>query len=170
MEKTMRMTPEFYSTTLKRKRVMVEQEYEYFLNISVHEGEDIDCVTRHWNGETRIYRVFGWVNPGEEFVTPAAQGLPDPAWNIKYQVPLGRYDPYNYLKLEVVRVTSKSNPGTSSGCILVGKAQIPLPKLGQRKGGRHGLVAPRRTMDSGIVADGHITLAMEEVKLLCDRF
>ncbi|KAK4351382.1 hypothetical protein RND71_030695 [Anisodus tanguticus] len=134
MEKTMRMTPEFYSTTLKRKRVMVEQEYEYFLNISVHEGEDIDCVTRHWNGETRIYRVFGWVNPGEEFVTPAAQGLPDPAWNIKYQVPLGRYDPYNYLKLEVVRVTSKSNP------------------------------APRRTMDSGIVADGHITLAMEVMR------
>nr|XP_016485401.1 PREDICTED: uncharacterized protein LOC107805829 [Nicotiana tabacum] len=164
----MPMIPEFYSTTLKRKRVIEEQEYEYFLNISVHHAEDIDSVTRHPDGAKRIYRVIGWVNPGDEFITPAAEGLPNPEWNIKYQVPLGMYDPYKYLNLEVVRVWSKSDPGTSSGCILVGRAQIPLPKLNQKKGEqqggshsrRHGLVAPPAA-GSGVVADGHIIVAME---------
>lgn len=68
-----------------------------------------------------------------------------------------------FLKLEVLRVESTIDPGTSSRIALVGRAQIPLLKLSNERRRRYGLV---RLDGSGYKAEGHIILDTELKKVV----
>ncbi|KAL2548729.1 uncharacterized protein Fot_10259 [Forsythia ovata] len=159
-----------FAGELKRKRsVMVDEEQECYLCLKIFSAEDIDRATMNPNGEMRRYRALIWVrHMDENFITPTASGLPNPSWDSACILPLGIYEPFRYfLHVEVYRMCAKSDPGSSTGIVLVGKTRIPLPKLGHKICGRFGLVRPNDApssssgSDLGCIAEGHIILDME---------
>ncbi|KAL2548727.1 uncharacterized protein Fot_10304 [Forsythia ovata] len=160
-----------FAGELKRKGVMVDEEYESYLCLKIFSAEDIDRATMNPNGEMRRYRTLIWVrHMDEKYITPIASGLPNPSWDSACIIPLGIYEHFRYfLHVEVYRTCSKSDPGSSSGVALVGKTRIPLPKLGHKICGRFGLVRPNDAASSssnsgsdlGCIAEGHINLNME---------
>uniref|UniRef100_A0A6N2M289 Uncharacterized protein n=1 Tax=Salix viminalis TaxID=40686 RepID=A0A6N2M289_SALVM len=68
------------------------------------------------------------------------------------------------VRIEVLRCgsSSGSEPGTSNGLRLVGRAKIALPNLSGKTQGRYGLV---RLEEDGYKAEGHIILSMELMKI-----
>lgn len=129
------------------------------LRIGIYGAEDIDRDTKDPNGDKRLYLIYFWVDPNIMHWTRVAEGLPDPAWNRVYSVPLGKSPTYEYLYLEIYRVFSKSDPGTSCGEVLVGRTKISLPKeTNCKQNGRYVLAAPKGT---GSEAKGLINIAME---------
>lgn len=145
-----------------RERMAGEEDYEYdvALCLIIRNAEGIDSPSRHPSVGRRIYRVVYWVEPDNKFLTPATIGLLDPVWEEKMCIVLGMPGKYRkFLNLEVVRVCSKADPGTSSGVVVVGRAQIPLPsRQYKNKSGRFGLV---RVEGLELKAEGHISLSME---------
>ncbi|KAG8386455.1 hypothetical protein BUALT_Bualt03G0150500 [Buddleja alternifolia] len=131
--------------------------------VSIH-AQGIDKATVVPNNSTdkgtRMYRVYAWVLPefSERYFTQVVFGLPDPYWDWGCNIPVGTYEPYKYMHLEICRVRSKSDPGTSNGRILVGRTRIRLPKPGCRVSGGYELVVPN---ESGCIAEGHIVVAMK---------
>lgn len=141
-----------------------EEDYDVALCLAIRSAEGLDSPSSHPSVGKRIYRVEYWVEPEYKFLTPATLGLLDPVWEEERCIVLGVPGKYReFLNLEVIRVCSKADPGTSSGVVVVGRAQIPLPwKLYKNKSGRFGLVRVERI---GLKAEGHIALSMELKKI-----
>ena len=137
-----------------------EKDCDVALCLAIGGAEGLDDLSSHPCVAERIYRVVYWVEPDDMFLTPAAVGLLDPIWKEERCIVLGRPGKYReLLNVEVIRVCSKADPGTSYGVVVVGRAQIPLPwKPYKKKSGRFGLV---RVEGLGIKAEGHISLSME---------
>lgn len=156
------MAPGFLPVLNIRKRTMVEvveEDKGITLHLAIHHAEDIDRETKDPAGDERLYCIYLWVDPNDGFWTRVAEGLPNPRWNTRYSIPLGKSPEYSYLYLEIYRIGSNSDPGTSNGDVLVGRTRIPLPEgINRKKGGRFGLVVPKGT---GCIPEGHIILAME---------
>ncbi|KAK9282625.1 hypothetical protein L1049_010844 [Liquidambar formosana] len=170
------MAPTYFSRMAKKKKTVIiddddddDGDYEVGLNLTIHHADDIENSTTHPNVNRRLYGVVGWVTPeGYEFFTQEAEGLPNPVWNLRYQIALGRPMEGRFLNLEVVRIGSKTDPGTSTGLVLVGRTRIPLPKeLPTKKGSRHGLV---RLDGQGYKAEGNISITMQVKKLDYDYY
>ncbi|XP_062152072.1 uncharacterized protein LOC133860497 [Alnus glutinosa] len=159
------------SKTYKRRRsasdherMAGEEDYDVVLCLAILSAEGLDSPSSHPSVGKRIYRVVYWVEPEYKFCTLEALGLLNPVWEEQRRIVLGVPGKYReFLNLEVVRVCSKADPGTSSGVVVVGRAQIPLPwKLYKNKSGRFGLV---RVEGLGLKAEGHIALSMELKKI-----
>lgn len=144
------------------ERMAEEEDCDVALCLAIGGAEGLDNPSSHPCVAQRIYRVVYWVEPDDMFLTPAAlgSGLQDPVWKEKRCIVLGKPGKYRgFLNVEVIRVFSKEDPCTSSGTVVVGRAQIPLPwKPYKNKSGRFGLV---RVEGLGIKAEGHIALSME---------
>ncbi|CAL0324447.1 unnamed protein product [Lupinus luteus] len=130
------------------------------LHLEILYAEDIDNPDIHPYVLNREYRLVVWVYPNEEFSTIPVEGLLNPVWNASGFILLKKFPEYhNFLNVEVLRVNSMNDPGTSSGVVIVGKAKIPLPRvLYGEKTGRFELV---REMGEGFKVEGHIHLSMK---------
>lgn len=155
------MAPSFDSMLSKRKSLVVEEDYEILLNVVVREAEDIDKGTTNYT--KRTYGVLGWVEPNQCFLTQEVNGLPpNLVWNSEYCFVLDKSMNYNYLYLEIYRTRSTSDPGTSSGIVLVGRTKISLPnQIDVIKRGWFWLAVPK---GSSCVPEGRILVAMEMKK------
>lgn len=139
-------------------------DYITVLNCAIYHAEDIDNPSRYPSVTERNYFVVFWAEPGTEFITHAVTGLPNPVWKERFQMILQHPADCGFLSLEIMRVNSKSDPGTSTGLRTVGRAKIPLPKeVSTKNAGRFGLV--RFDEDTGIKAEGHIILSIELQKI-----
>ena len=81
--------------------------------------------------KTAGYRVVFGLSPGspdEELWTPLVQGYPNPRWNATFKMELTSPWDLDSLTVELMRYGSEcSDPETSTGNTLVGRALIPLP-------------------------------------------
>lgn len=145
---------------------MVDEEPRAFLSVKLILAQDIDRATMNLNGYRRRYQAILWVCRGDEYITDIALGLPNPCWNCISHFPVGIYEPY-FLHVEVYRIGSKSDPGTSNGIVLVGKTRIPVPKLDHKICGSYVLVRPNydAASGSGCIAEGQVVLGMETTRL-----
>ncbi|XAR65903.1 hypothetical protein NMG60_11011900 [Bertholletia excelsa] len=148
------------TTTNKHKRKrLANDDSKFVLHVELSHAEELDSRNMGPGGERRRYQVFAWVIPGIEFVTPEVDGLPDPAWALVYSMQVLSPKVGKYLHIEVVRTCSKSDPGTSTGNVLIGWTQIPLPReVDKIKAGRYGLLRP---VGPGFVSEGYIILFMK---------
>ncbi|CAL0324445.1 unnamed protein product [Lupinus luteus] len=130
------------------------------LHLEILYAEDIDNPSIHPYVLNREYRLAVWVDPNEEFSTIPVEGILNPVWNASGVILLKKFLEYHtFLNVEVLRVNSMNDPGTSSGVVIVGKVKIPLPTvLYGEKVGRFGLV---REMGEGFKVEGHIYLSMK---------
>lgn len=163
-----------YSTSYKRRRssaattsseiVQTMDEDEVSLFLTIHRAEGLDTPIMYPSVSERIYRVVYWVEPNKQYFTPPVGGLLDPVWNERVCIELGKLGEYGgFLNVEVIRFYSKSDPGTSSGVVVVGRAQIPLPlQLDQNKFLWYGLVRPNGPVPKG---EGNIAVSMELKKI-----
>ncbi|KAI5585600.1 hypothetical protein BDE02_06G156300 [Populus trichocarpa] len=148
----------------RNKRIAIEKDYDIDLLLSIDHAEGLDNPSTYPSVTTRDYRVVFWVHPDDQLATSRDLGSPDPVWNQKCRMKLDKSRDCKFLYVEVLRYgsSSESNPGTSNGISLVGRAQIPLPNLSSKTDGRYGLVRPK---EDGYKAEGHITLSMKLVKI-----
>lgn len=148
----------------RNKRIAIEKDYDIDLLLSIDHAEGLDNPSTYPSVTTRDYRVVFWVHPDYQLATSRDLGSPDPVWNQKCRMKLDKSRDCKLLYVEVLRYgsSSESNPGTSNGMSLVGRAQIPLPNLSSKTDGRYGLVRPK---DDEYKAEGHITLSMKLVKI-----
>ncbi|OIW08496.1 hypothetical protein TanjilG_03172 [Lupinus angustifolius] len=130
------------------------------LHLEILYAEDIDNPSIYPNVFNREYRLVVWVDPNQEFSTIPVEGLWNPVWNASGVILLKKFPEYHtFLNVEVLRVNSVNDPGTSSGVVIVGKVKIPLPRvLYGEKIGRFELV---REMGEGFKLEGHIHLSMK---------
>ncbi|XP_027368509.1 uncharacterized protein LOC113874487 [Abrus precatorius] len=130
------------------------------LQLNILHAEGIDEPNLHPSVGDRSYCVVLWVMPGREFYTNTVMGMLNPIWNSEGVIFLRNLpDKYTFLYLEVLRLNSVTDPGTSNGVVVVGRAKIPLPKnVNCKKSGRFGLV---RVESGRCKAEGHIILSME---------
>ncbi|KAL5801316.1 hypothetical protein ACOSQ3_032948 [Xanthoceras sorbifolium] len=147
-----------------RKKKMIEINYDLALNFNVYHGDGIEDPTSNPGVQNRIYCVVFSVAPGVEYHTHPVVGFPDPVWRQSFRIGLHEaLDNYAFINVEVMRLHSKSDPGSSDGITVVGRARIPLPSMvSTRKEGRFGLV---RQGDNGFKAEGHIVVSMEFEKV-----
>uniref|UniRef100_A0A6N2M4J5 C2 domain-containing protein n=1 Tax=Salix viminalis TaxID=40686 RepID=A0A6N2M4J5_SALVM len=154
-------------TTLNRRKnkgIAKERDSRTGLVISIHHAEGIDNPSSYPSVINRNYRVLFWVYPDDQLATELASGSPNLAWNKKYCIELDEARDCRFLYVEVLRCgsSSESEPGTSNGLRLVGRAKIALPNLSGKTQGRYGLV---RLEEDGYKAEGHIILSMELMKI-----
>ncbi|KAH7855601.1 hypothetical protein Vadar_026667 [Vaccinium darrowii] len=168
------MAPSFLSDLIKRQRTEADNYQEdVILNVEIKYADGLDPDNMGPNAEMRTYQVIGWTETGAEFATPVVEGLPtgaefatrvveglpDPQWRRIFSMRLRRNT--RYLYLEVFRTGSKFE-GTSKRRVSVGRTRVLLPTVANKtKGGRLGLV---RSKGLGIVAEGHIQVAVEITK------
>lgn len=155
-----------FAGQLKRERAMVDEEPGACLSVRLILARDIDGATMNLNGYRRRYQAILWVCPGDEYITDIALGLPNPCWNCTSHFSVGIYEPY-FLHVEVYRIGSKLDPGTSNGIVLVGRTRIPVPKLDHKICGSYVLVRPNydAASGSGCIAEGQVVLGMETGRL-----
>ncbi|XP_061951913.1 uncharacterized protein LOC133674720 [Populus nigra] len=148
----------------KNKRIANERDNRIGLVLSIHHAEGIDNPSNYPSVFNRNYCVLFWVYPDDQLATEFVSGSPDLAWNQKYRIELDESRDCRFLHVEVLRCgsSSESNPGTSDGMRLVGRAKIPLPDLSGKTEGRYELV---RLEEDGYKAEGHITLSMKLIKI-----
>ncbi|KAK4277866.1 hypothetical protein QN277_015796 [Acacia crassicarpa] len=75
--------------------------------------------------------VTHWMEPDKGYYTREAQAAwNNPRWNQLYCIPIIENIPgdYGFLYVEVARLYSETDPGTSSGTVIVGRAKVPLPR------------------------------------------
>lgn len=147
------MAPSFISK-MKRKRVEDGDNSkvleDVILTVDIKYADSLDPNNVGHTAERRTYQVYGWTGTGAEFTTREVFGCPDPQWRRIYS--MRHIRPASYLYLEVVRTGSTSDPGTSTGCVCVGRTRVPLPTVPNTvTGGRFGLV---RLKDQGGVQCG----------------
>ncbi|KAE9610628.1 hypothetical protein Lal_00029810 [Lupinus albus] len=130
------------------------------LHLEILYVEDIENPSIHPYSFNREYRLAVWVDPNDEFSTIPVEGLLNPVWNSSGVILLKKFPRHHiFLNVEVLRVNSMNDPGTSSGVVIVGRVKIPLPKvLSGEKIGRFGLVRER---GEGFKVEGHIRLSMK---------
>ncbi|GFZ14975.1 hypothetical protein Acr_24g0011650 [Actinidia rufa] len=155
------MFPYSLSSLQKGKMKMDEDDDELILHVAIRFAEGIDKDNMGADADQRTYQVFGWGRPDMEFHTQVVNGKPDPIWMMTFHMWMRDPWMWTHLHLEVVRTGSKSDPGSSSGTVLVGRAQIPLPReIGIAIGGKYNLV--RHVKPISVV--GCICVAMEITK------
>lgn len=150
-------------TSEETKIKAMEENYDIALFVFIDGAEGLDYPSMYPNVSKRIYNVVFWVQPEQVYCTQLARGLV-PIWKHEKLFPLGKPGEFRgFLNLEVVRHFSKSDPGTSNGQVVVGRAQIPLPwNLYKKKSGRYGLV---RLDGSVLKAEGRVSLSMQLKKI-----
>ncbi|GLU16274.1 hypothetical protein SLE2022_327140 [Rubroshorea leprosula] len=161
-----RIEPEMRTGKIPYSRAESEN-WVYCLNLQINHAEGLDPPILYPElpiGE-RNYRVVFWVgsNPSSDrrYATSESGEALEPVWKERAQIPLGRFLDPEVLNVEVVRVNAWSDPGPSTGIVLVGRTQIPLPSpwsVSKKKGGRFGLVRP---VGDGYRGEGHISISME---------
>ncbi|XP_054796222.1 uncharacterized protein LOC129301661 [Prosopis cineraria] len=80
----------------------------------------------------RCYCVLYWIEPDNVFHTrPVHPSRNNPVWEELDVLPVLDYAPENsgFLHGEVARLCSDTDPGPSSGSVIVGRARVPLPKI-----------------------------------------
>lgn len=134
------------------------------LCVTIHHAKGIDNKITNPN---RIYRVIYSVKTGEEFSTTETEGFPDPVWNYKECIPFGSLKKTSrFLILDVVRVHNKSDPGSSTGMVLVGSAAISVPmKLNRKKTRRVALLKKPLGGGQNRFVEGHLAVSMEVKKI-----
>ncbi|GMN41348.1 hypothetical protein TIFTF001_010579 [Ficus carica] len=120
----------------------------------------------------RLYcAVFsGALEPrGVEFWSQMVQGRPDPCWNAKWDLKLQAHpncsEYFSTLRVEVLGFSSDGpeGPGTSTGLVLVGRAEVRLPtKLCKQKFHMLQLLRPE---GARFKAEGTIGLTLELMPL-----
>lgn len=184
----------------KRVHVDVEEEFDLGLAFTVHGAEGIDPPSRSSIPVSeRIYDLVWWIEPGIENWAPiSVPGKPNPEWNRIWKQRFGPQVWPGFIHLEVIRRRKDTDPGTSGGIetvlepgdsgdiemvvepgtaggiatvthgiATVSRVKIPLPNLNQKKTGRFGLV---KSDGSGLIAEGHIHVTMELIKLCPQLF
>ena len=148
----------------KNKGIAKERDTRTCLVVSIHHAEGIDNPSSYPSVINRNYRVAFWVYPDDQLATDVVAGSPVLAWNQNYCIELDEARDCRFLYVEVLRCgsSSESDPGTSNGLRLVGRAKIALPILAGKTEGRYGLV---RFEGDGYKAEGHIILSMELMKI-----
>ncbi|CAI0427611.1 unnamed protein product [Linum tenue] len=152
------------------KRV-VDHGREFTLLVEVSSAAEIDGFADHSDvgAEQRRYRLNIWVDPASRFSTSTVWTWTGPTWKQSCKIPveIGSSDYDGTLSVEVERVgrpdcgSGRPDPGTSHGRAVVGRAKVGLPKLGEEKGGRFGLV---RACGGECKAEGFVFLNMKLVK------
>ncbi|OIW00757.1 hypothetical protein TanjilG_19197 [Lupinus angustifolius] len=130
------------------------------LHLEILYAKDIDNPNIHSYVFNREHRLAVWVDPNENFSTIPIEGLLNPVWNATGVILLKNFPKYHaFLNVEVLRVNSMNDPGSSSGVVIVGKVKIPLHRvLYGEKIGRFGLV---REMGEGFKVEGYIHLSVK---------
>ncbi|CAN1811826.1 hypothetical protein LINPERHAP1_LOCUS26344 [Linum perenne] len=142
---------------------------KYILVVQINAAQGIDEYSSHPElGITdRLYRVVFWVDPKDEFSTSFVRSWTNPEWKQVFHVLVNRNSGgyTGYLNLEVERVGEPivDVPSTSRSSAVVGRAKVLLPELGQKKGGKIGLV---RLQDGECKAEGCLFIGMELKKLV----
>lgn len=154
-------------TDSKRKKIKpnLRDEAFYYLSLEIGYAEGVDAPILYPTLPIQdcFYQVVVWVGSGEEFATREVRGnVHALRWGAKARIPLGRFLDPEELSVEVVRLNSWSDPGTSEGEVVVGRVRIPIPVVEKKKGGRFGLVRPN---GDGCRGEGHIGISMEVMKI-----
>ncbi|CAN1811828.1 hypothetical protein LINPERHAP1_LOCUS26346, partial [Linum perenne] len=142
---------------------------QYILVVQINVAQGIDEYSSHPElGITdRSYRVGFWVDPEDVFSTSFVRSWTNPEWKEVFRVPVDRNSGgyTGYLSLEVERDGEPivDVPSTSGSRAVVGRAKVMLPELGQKKGGKIGLV---RLQDGECKAEGCLFIGMELKKLV----
>ncbi|CAK7330603.1 unnamed protein product [Dovyalis caffra] len=145
----------------KRRRITRYDGFDYydaniFLILTIIQPNGIDSL--NIDLDNRIYKVLSWVEPGNKYTTPEVGGSLDPEWWQQIRIPFKNPWDCRSLYLEVIRTHSKSDPGTSTGEVLVGRLKIPLPRLSSPIQGTFRLM---KLEGPGYKREGSIRLAME---------
>ncbi|XP_042486907.1 uncharacterized protein LOC122067126 isoform X2 [Macadamia integrifolia] len=110
--------------------------YEFVLNLTINEAKIINNTTTTSSSSVaaynwipyQIYYVVAWISPENIIETPLKVAAPNPSWDLSYDILVDEPISIASLKLEVVRVGFQGEIGTSTGQVVVGRAQIPLSK------------------------------------------
>ncbi|XP_050235352.1 uncharacterized protein LOC126683482 [Mercurialis annua] len=152
---------------IEKKEIIIPKDYQIDLHIQIHFAEGLDNPNIYPDVKSRFYKVVFSVNSENEYETPYEIGLPNPIWiNQKYRIRLNKFMDIRFLYVEVVRCGvsgSESDPESSNGRSVVGRARIPLPKVTRKKSGRYGLV---RCFYGECKAEGHVGLTLEMKKIV----
>ncbi|XP_019438845.1 PREDICTED: uncharacterized protein LOC109344536 [Lupinus angustifolius] len=127
---------------MRKMKKVITDKTQYGLRVMVMKANGIDNTLLHPFVQNRLYRVLCWVEPGEEvFCTSLTQGLIFIEWMDEGIIPLENPYDHVFLYVEVIRLMSKVDPGTSHGRVVVGRAKIPIPRVpGIEKKGVFNLV------------------------------
>ncbi|KAK2637292.1 hypothetical protein Ddye_032084 [Dipteronia dyeriana] len=147
----------------------IDSNYDLALSFTVYYADDIESPKFYpsISADNRVYYVACSITPGAgiEFNTNPVIAFPHPAWKQNFRIWLN--DPlhsYTSIYVEVIRLYSTSDPGTSNGKVVVGRAKIPMPKkVSRKKEGRFGLM--RSDEKGGCRPEGHIAISMEVVRI-----
>ncbi|CAL1358662.1 unnamed protein product [Linum trigynum] len=149
------------------KRV-IDHGREFTLLVDVSSAAEIDSFADHGDvgPDDRWYRLNLWVDPADQVSTNTVRTWTSPVWRQRLEIPVvvGSLNYDGTLSVEVERdgrPESVPDPGTSRGNAVVGRAKVRVPKLGEEKGGRFGLVRAERGECS---AEGFVFLNMKLVK------
>lgn len=146
-----------FSEENNRKRFFSEKsvaDSKISCKFIIHYAEDIDNPSDYpIDYSERNYAVIFWVQPGREHHTNVVKGSPNPIWKQGFRMILNPDEEFGFLNMEVVRVHSRADPGTSTGLILVGRVRIPILRKPCMISQRYGLVRPE---GSGYKAEGHL--------------
>ncbi|CAK7340678.1 unnamed protein product [Dovyalis caffra] len=148
----------------KRRRIIKDDGFGYydsgiFLILTIIQVNGIDSLNSDL--DNRIYKVESWVESGNRYTTPELYGV-DPLWLHQFRIPFKNPRDCRSLYLEVIRTHPKSDPGTSTGEVLVGKLKIPLPRLSSPVEGAFRLT---KLEGPGYKREGSITLTMELMEI-----
>lgn len=140
-----------------------ENDSKFSLNFTIHHAEGVDEPSDYpIDYSERNYAVVFWVDPGREYNTKVVRGSPNPIWKQDFWMIIDPDESCGFLNMEVVRVHSRADPGTSKGWILVGRVRIPIPRKICSKSRRYGLVRPE---GSGYKPEGHLFVSMQTEKI-----
>lgn len=149
---------ENYNPGMWKNKKISKDDDETILILSIMQAEGVDDPFLNPFTLNRIYKVISWVEIENQCVTQEVYGLPNPIWNIQFCLRLKNPMNCKFLYLEVIRSRSISDPGTSTGDVLMGRVKLALPKLSTKQVGLFKLVKPD---GPGHKVEGHIKLAME---------
>ncbi|QHO15899.1 hypothetical protein HN51_031288 [Arachis hypogaea] len=135
----------------KKDKETVVDKVRIGLHVVIRRAIDLDDSSRNFNN--KHYNVVFWVVPGQEFRTKIIEGV-IPVWNEADMVEIESIDDHVFLNIEVQRFNSKSDPGTSCGKVVVGRAKIPIPKELYRY--RSGFISLVKNEDGEIKPAGRI--------------
>ncbi|KAK4731820.1 hypothetical protein R3W88_024808 [Solanum pinnatisectum] len=117
-------------------------EKEYMINLLIREVSNVILVLEGTFPyfSRGIYRVIVSDESGREFSTRRIVGRPAPTWNEVIQIRFNSYPIGQKLKLKVVHENCYSDPGTSTGEVVVGRAIIPVDEKLEKCFGKVGVV------------------------------
>ncbi|KAH0633482.1 hypothetical protein KY284_036268 [Solanum tuberosum] len=115
-------------------------ENEYMINLLIKKASNVISVLEAPIFSKGIYRVIVSDESWREFSTRRIVGRPEPTWNEFIQICFSSYPIGQKLKLKVVHENCYSDPGTSIGEVVVGRAIIPVHEKLEKYFGKVGVV------------------------------